>query len=278
MSRLLLACFVFVIAAAHHAEACIWSYGTDLRGKKVEVEGLEGVDLEVDMLDHDSSINWKAEAFRYKSRAAQTTDPKIKNDYAVTLLHIGETAEAIRILRALEKAKPGNYVTAANLGTALELAGQNAEALQWIREGIRRNKNAHEGTEWLHVRILEAKLALQREPQWLATHSVLGMDFGAADAPQPSRLWPADNTGRRTDMKSVGTALYYQLHERVQFVAPPDPVVASLLFDWANLAALTSTLETADALYQRALAYGPQNAPLVRKRQAYVRALLKKYK
>ena len=60
---------------------------------------------------------------------------------------------------ALERRYPGHHETAANLGTALELAGHDAPALQWIRIGIRRNADEHYGSEWLHVRILEAKIA-----------------------------------------------------------------------------------------------------------------------
>jgi hypothetical protein len=52
---------------------------------------------------------------------------------------------------------------AANLGTALELLGNKEEALHWIREGIRRNPQSHEGTEWLHAKILEAKIAAQKD-------------------------------------------------------------------------------------------------------------------
>ncbi|HYC88696.1 MAG TPA: tetratricopeptide repeat protein [Thermoanaerobaculia bacterium] len=264
--------FLVVVSAL----ACIWSYGTTLRGRKVQVEGARGVDLETHVLNRDSSTDWKERRAEYAARVAKTADPEVRNDYAVTLLHTGETAEAIRILRALEKERPGRYETAVNLGTALELAGQNAEALRWIREGIRRNSNAHDGTEWLHVRILEAKLALARDPKWLATHSIVGLDFGQDVVPKKLHFWPDDNRGREATPSVVRRAFYYQIDERVDFVKPPDPVFAGLLFDWGNLEMLTGTLETAEVLYVEALQYRPQNESLLRARLAHVRKLLKK--
>ncbi len=54
----------------------------------------------------------------------------------------------------------------------------------------------------------------------------------------------------------VGKAIEYQLHERLQFVKPPDPAVASLLFDYAAIEAATNTLESARGLLKMAEDYG----------------------
>ncbi len=62
-----------------------------------------------------------------------------RNDYAVALVYLGRYDEAISLLQRLEKETPGHYATAANLGTAYELSGNNELALKWIKEGIRRN-------------------------------------------------------------------------------------------------------------------------------------------
>jgi tetratricopeptide (TPR) repeat protein len=276
--RIVTVAVLFAIASwSTPASACIWSYGIDLRGKKVQVEGLDGVDLEAALLDEKSHINWTEERRVYAARAAASSDYRVRNDYAVTLLHVGETDQAVRILRQLEKAAPRMYVTAVNLGTALEVAGQNGEALRWIREGIRRNSRAHGGTEWLHARILEAKLALTHDPRWLQVHSVLGVDFGPATVPRRPRNWPPDNSGRPATVEGVQNAIFYQLHERLQFVKPPDAVVANLFFDAGNIAMLTGTLETAQALYKHSVRFGSGNAALVQERLRHVEYLLRKY-
>ncbi len=270
--------FAVSLLCAAPAFPCIWSYGTNLHGKKLEVNGAGGIDLVVSVLGQSSYIDWKQQRRMYAERAAHTSDYTVRNDYAVSLLHVGETREAIRILRDIEAQKPGLYATAVNLGTALELAGRNDEALHWIREGIRRNPSAHDGTEWLHARILEAKIGSERNAEWMANNSVLGVDFGRDPVPRQLVGWPTDNVGRKTTNKALQDALYYQLNERLQFVVPPDAAVANLFFDWGSIVMLTGTLETSQELYLQALRFGAPNAPLVRARLAHVQQLLAKYK
>lgn len=135
-------------------------------------------------------------------------------DYSVALIRLGRVKDAIVELQALEKAFPGKYKTAANLGTAYELDGQLEPALEWIAKGIERNPDSHAGTEWLHVAILKAKLKLNEDPAWLATHSVLE----GVDAPA----------------EEVVRAIEYQLNERLVFVKPLDAVVCDLFYQAAR--------------------------------------------
>lgn len=136
-------------------------------------------------------------------------------DYTVALIRLGRTAEAITELQALEGVHPGRYETAANLGTACELAGKLEDALTWIQRGIERNPHSHGGTEWLHVAILRAKLALEKDPAWLAQHSVLeGFEQYTTD--------------------DILFAIDYQLGERLVFVRPHDAVVCDLFFQAAR--------------------------------------------
>ena len=74
-----------------------------------------------------------------------------KNDEAVQKLLRGDVQKALDLLKSIEYFHPGIYITAANMGTALELAGQDDEAVAWIKEGIRRNPASHMFAEWLHV-------------------------------------------------------------------------------------------------------------------------------
>lgn len=144
-------------------------------------------------------------------------------DYAVALIHGGRSAEAIKVLVALEVQRPGVYTTAANLGTAYELTGNLEAALKWISAGIERKADSHAGTEWLHVAILRAKLALRRDATWLAQHSVL------------------DGADKR-DAGEIVQAIEYQLGERLHFVQPTDAVVCDLFYQ----AALRVTGEKAE--------------------------------
>ncbi len=174
---------------------------------------------------------------------------KERNDYAVALMYLGRSNEAVALLQQLEAEKPGEYFVAANLGTAFELSGNNAEAMRWIREGIRRDATSHEGTEWLHVKILEAKIAQEKDPDYFKKHSVLDLD----PAKITSKVVIDDHTFTPDDLLK---ALHYQLIERMKFVKPPDAPVASLLFDYAAVEAATHTLETAKRLLEVSVLYG----------------------
>jgi len=190
-------------------------------------------------------------------------DYKAKTDYAAVLVHRGESRKAVTILEAVEAAHPGEYIVAANLGTAYELSGDFAKAHHWISQGMARNPASHEGTEWLHLRILEARQALARDASWIKTHTVLGLDFGTEATPKAPAAWPKG----AHDADDVINALTYQLHERLAFVPAPDPLVAGMLSDLADLLALFRSVDVAIPVYALAMQYRPLMVDLVRVRK-----------
>lgn len=194
------------------------------------------------------------------------------NDLAVGWVLTGRQAEGIRLLRELEQRQPGNAVVAANLGTALELAGQDEEALNWIRESVRRDPDEHQGSEWVHVRILETKLALKRDPHWLRKNSVIGWREG-------QRLPPNERSQPRNP-RDIVDAIRYQLEERQQFVSAPDPVMGDLYLTLGDLANAFPAVwrdtwrrdeEEAES-YRLALYYGTPHEARARERQAAAEA------
>jgi len=225
--------------------ACFWITGTSYEGHPKSASGVgAAVRLRSFLkMDHHD------EGMEMQSALANSTNFNERSDYAVSLVYAGKTKEAVELLQSLEKEQPGTYIVAANLGTALELLGNNEEALHWIKEGIHRNPQSHEGTEWLHAKILEAKIAAQKDVDYFKKHSVLELD------PQPvSSAIIMD--GRSLSPAEVVKAIQYQLEERLQFVKPPDPAVASLLFDYAAIEAATNILESAKGLLKMAVEYG----------------------
>jgi len=258
---LLLPFLVFALAAP--AWACLWYYGKNVKGQAMTVEGRFGnperlLEFLTYHPEHESALGVNT-----------TTEPppeaefKARSDYAATLVHQGKAAKAIPILEDIEKAHPNEYIVAVNLGTAYELIRENEKALHWIREGLRRNPDSHEGTEWLHVLILEAKIADAKDPAWAQTHSVLGLDFGTGDVPLTPKVFPSGQSPDR-----VRKALIHQLHERLAFVPPPDPLVAGMIADLADLEGLLATADHAVPLYDLALKYQPAHPDLVLRRKA----------
>lgn len=151
---------------------------------------------------------------KYEADPAKYDSFADRNDYGAALLFAGRYTDAVEILVLLEKDHPGQYATAANLGTAYELVGEVTQALAWIKQGIVRNAGSHDGTEWLHVAILEAKENLQHDPKWLEKHSVL-----------------EGNEERSRAVKEK--ALEYQLNERLYFIHENDPIMCDLFYQAA---------------------------------------------
>lgn len=169
----------------------------------------------------------------------------------------------MKIFQEIEAKKPGLYATAANRGTVEELLGNDKEAYRWIKRGLEINPDSHQGSEWIHLKILEAKVHANGNPDYYRTHDILGLDFGQDKI-------PVKNTKR--DLHQTKKQLYYQLAERMTFVPPKDPIVAQLLFDAGNITAITDDVKTASDVYAQAREYGYSGA-LIDKREKYFQQL-----
>ncbi|MGQ0541036.1 MAG: tetratricopeptide repeat protein [Blastocatellia bacterium] len=207
---------------------------------------------------HLASQDWEfalAEATEAKSRRAISFD---ENSIAVALIHLGRTEEALKILERLEKNSPGSYYTAANLGTAYELMGNNERAYKWIAIGMKRNPASHFGTEWLHLKILRAKQEIKKNPKWIDENSVLGIRWDAVGN-DLSKVQVSGDSGDPYSAETVRKAIEYQLHERTEFVKPPDPTVASLLYDLSHLVRHSRSAKHGDLVLSAAHTYGYPN-------------------
>lgn len=184
-----------------------------------------------------------------ESHLRGSTNFNDRSDYAVALIYLGRNAEAVDLLSHLEDEQPGHFFIAANLGTAFELSGNNTEALHWINEGIRRNPMDHKGTEWLHAKILEAKIHQEQDRNYFEKHSVLELKPGGIK----DEIVVGD---LKMSPKVLADAIQYQLTERLQFVKPPDAAVASLLYDYAAIEAATRSMESAKHFLKMAADFG----------------------
>lgn len=255
------------------ARACINYTGTDHTGHKFSPHWIVGKELTEHLTRQRQPL--ADPAFARTVIAEARTQPSFDSftNLGVLLIYQGKYPLAIDHFLMIERKMPGRYETAANLGTALELAGHDRVALRWIGIGMRRNADAHLGSEWLHARILEAKLALARDPAYLDTRSVAGLDFGKALIPAMPAM-PAGNNGKPVKPAMLERSINYQLFERTQFVKPRDPVVANVLRDWATLHLVGGSIENADVLYDLAVTYGAPRDDLMKRRQAHIRAVI----
>lgn len=169
------------------------------------------------------------------------------SDLGAMLIYNGQYQKAKLLYIEIEGKTPGLYATAANLGTTYELLGQVDSALLWINKAIKINPDSHNGSEWIHLKILEAKLKANGDEKYFLTHSILSLDFGDAEKPENKN---------ELDLLKLRKQLYHQLNERMTFVKPKDPIVAQLLFDLGNLSAMTMDVKSGLQVYAVAKEYG----------------------
>ena len=174
----------------------------------------------------------------------ESKSPFDLSDYAVLLMKGGKFEEALLIFQALNKHLPNEYKLAANLGTAYELNGELDSALKYINRGMELNANAHDGSEWVHIKVLETKQKLLTNPDYLAGHPVLEL------------------TEAEKKDSAVRVQLEIQIRERFPFSPGPDAIMASLVFDLAECYSNTMSIEHAKALYQIAEQYYGYNPEL----------------
>lgn len=257
--------------------ACINAFGTDHNGRVFDVMGYAGDDLVLSLTDNSENSHWASEFASYRDRAIKQPSFENATNLGVSLVYKRKYVPAIQLFLKLEGIYPGRPETAANLGTALELMGYDKAALKWIRLGIRRNQDEHFGTEWLHARILEAKIA-SAAGQWDRNRSIVGVSFSSEVIPAVPKEMPAGNNGRPVKPWELDLALRYQLYERMKFVPPKDWVVANLLQDWATLNLAGGPIENAKVLHRLAVKYGTQESPLWERRMQHIDEILARTK
>ncbi len=274
-SRMALVLALFLFLLVRDSVACLWTYATNLEGQVEWINSLSASEFAKGFARKLSRESLLASAALLKQKAEQEKENhELRNDYAVMLVRAGELTEALTVLNEIEAAKPGLYPTAANLGTVYELSGDVEKSRHWIEEGLARNPQSHNGSEWLHVRILKAKQQLAADPNWLKTHSILGLNFG--DASEPAR--PTDEAlaalGAPQTWEQLAEHLKYQLQERTSLVDPPDAIVADLLADLGNVFALNGKLEFAIVVTELAQRYESPQDELLERRLSHFRKIV----
>lgn len=237
------------------AQACLnYYYSIDRDGQLHLAEEI--------LIPFNINFNHKLNVARLKKleRALQQEHSHaLLSDYSVYLLKLGKYKEALDILTRLQQYYPLEYKIAANLGTAYELNGDVENALHFIKLGMQLNPDAHEGSEWVHVRVLETKLLLKKNADYLSDHTVLSL----TEAQELDSL--------------VRKQINIQIRERFPFSPGPDPIMASLLTDLGDCYANTESIEFAKAVYEIAKKYYGDQSPALDDRIKSMQKLINKY-
>ncbi len=186
---------------------------------------------------------------------------------SIYLIYNNQLDSAITILEKVQQRGGDSYSIYSNLGVAYELKGNNDSAYYWTKKGLEINPSSHMESEWIHLKILEAQMAINNDANWLKNNTVLGHTIGNDSIPTTILN---DNYARQR----LAIGIEYQLRERMYFVKPKNKVVAQLLLQLADLYSLSVDLNNASGTYLLAQRYDPDLAPIINKRLAKVRLVL----
>lgn len=247
-------CFAFALSST----ACLNYYYTIDKDGGLHFAG-EGEDLLQPFNKNFDTKLVASQMHKLEKKMKQEHSYMLLSDYAVSLMKIGQAKAALDILVELSAAYPEEYKIASNLGTAYELNGQVDSALKYIRRGLQLNPNDHAGSEWVHVKILETKQQLAKDPAWLQSHTVLGL------------------SEKQKQDSIVQKQILIQLQERFPFTPGPDAIMASLFVDLGDISANLNSIEYAKVFYQVAKEYYGDSSPALATKVKEMQKLSDKY-
>jgi tetratricopeptide (TPR) repeat protein len=186
----------------------------------------------------------------------------------VLLTKFGRLDEALVIFKKLYQEHPNDYKAVANLGTIYELVGQLNEAKALIEKALILNPNSHDGSEWFHVKVLTAKLALQADSNWLMTHKVMNL---GRDKQSPRK------SSEYNKSMALIRQIAHQLQERLPFTPTPNLLIANVLNELGDLCALEYSIKEAYSAYLIALAYDPDDVYKIQEKMKKIETQLTAY-
>lgn len=190
----------------------------------------------------------------------------IYTDIGVYMIYDGNYQEAIDFMHSNVIVKDSNYSFCSNIGVAHELGGNLDSALYWTQKGLDLNPYSHGSSEWIHIKILEAEIAISKDNNWLSSHTIF--DFPISKDSVPT-IFPDD-----FDLYDFCTESGYQLGERSFFVREEnqDPVFSQLILLHADALALGFDTKKCIPIYLLAAEHDKSLQVIVDKRIAYLRA------
>jgi tetratricopeptide (TPR) repeat protein len=149
---------------------------------------------------------------------------KALSDKSVALIKLRKVKEAQKILLNLYEKAPNEYNFVINLATSYELTGDVDKALMLTKKGLEINKNSHRGSEWFHVKVLEAKQKMKNNPDWIKENKVLDVEL---------KTLKADKT--TVGIQEIISDIGYQLTERVPFSPQNDILLANIFNEYGDI-------------------------------------------
>lgn len=145
--------FVVLLLLATSARACLWDYDT-LNDERRGLPGIAEI-IAGQWERHGEAFYRHRIAAMQKSLAEQSDDWTAWDNLSVAHEKVGEIDQAIRVSLDKEARSPGQYTTAANLGTFYLHQGDLARGMEHIRRALHINPDAHFGREKYQLQVAE---------------------------------------------------------------------------------------------------------------------------
>jgi len=249
---------LLIICVSINANACGNEYGVSLNGERLHTPIFYLSDF---YRSFDKDLIQRKLNEANAKRGTPEFDYKIESNIALYYMKLGETKVALGMLESLAAEHPEEYAIAANLGTAYELDGQLHKALQYIKKGYSLNPESHYGSEWIHIKILEAKIKHGVNSNWFRRNPIITVE----------ELLEKNPDGRN-DFRNH---LAVQIRTRVPFTPAPNAVIANLLRTYAEYCEEYSSYENALMARIYVLEFENVGITLIRDRQEMAELLNK---
>ena len=170
--------FVCLVTLGLSCFACLWDQDTLLMERQRFPSALELITGR--FLRHSPDFyRWRIED--RESRIESESTPELFDDLAVSYEKVGDTENAIRVIKDKDALFPGLYTTHANLGTFYFHAGRYEDGLKEIDKALAINADAHFGREVYQKRLVEYLLSKKGDGELklpLSPESVSGINDG----------------------------------------------------------------------------------------------------
>lgn len=260
---------VLTILFVFNGFACLNESGMNLDGEAIEFDFYaDELFVQTNRYYTQEKIDEKLTYLNKRLVKAEKSDRDgIYTDISVYMIYNGNYQKAIDYLHLNVIEKDSNYSFCSNIGVAHELVGNLDSALYYTEKALTLNPKSHRASEWIHVKILEAEIAIAKNKDWLKSHTIFGFPLSKDSIPTD---FPTD-----FDTKNFAITSGFQLVERSFFVREEnqDPVFSQLILLHADAVAREFDTKKSIPIYQLAADHDTTLKEIVDMRIAYLNAL-----
>lgn len=234
------------------ALACLWDYDT-LRDER---RGLPGVaEVLAGKWERHSASFYRHRVERMKQLLA--SDPgnlAAYDNLAVAHEKLGDPETAIAVMERKEAVKPGEYTTAANLGTFYLHQGDLDNGIRHIERALTINPDAHFGREEYQLRLARYLRDIRTSGGPHPPEDFLGLSYLVVDADGSVAASPLIAIGRPDQLAERGLKpnVFDGVVGMIRFGTGKSP---DLFYALGNLLVLRGDKHLAYRAYQRAIEY-----------------------